>query len=82
VSRPSLDWSDPIAVSAWIGRLRGHVNDADAVARDLLRPPRERELGPVLARENYDAAHAAIVDALNFASAPEPDVDDGADHLH
>lgn len=72
MSRPSLDWSDEVEVSRWLGRLRVHLNDADAVVRDLLRAPRQRELGPVLARQNYAAAHAAIVDAINFASAPEP----------
>jgi hypothetical protein len=54
MSRPSLDWSDPIAVSTWLAGLRLAFNDADAVAIDMLRPPLERELGPVLHTKNYE----------------------------
>jgi hypothetical protein len=52
-------------------------NDADAVALDMLRPPRARELGPKIHARNYRAARAQILEALDYASAPEPDGEDG-----
>jgi hypothetical protein len=73
VSRPSLDWSDPIAVSRWLAGLRLAFNDADAAALDMLRLPRARELGPALHAANYGAARTQILQALDFATAPEPD---------
>ncbi len=77
MSRPSLDWSDPIAVSKWLAGLRGAFNDADAVALDMLRAPRARELGPALHAKNYGEARATILAALEYASAPEPDPGEG-----
>jgi hypothetical protein len=76
VSRPVLDWSDPIAVSKWLAGLRLSWNDADAAVLDMLRPLRARELGPALHREKYTDARAQIIQALDFATTPEPD--DGA----
>lgn len=73
MSRPSLDWNDPIAVSRWLAGLRLAWNDADAVTRDMLRPERRRELGQRLHAENYGEARKAIVAALEYATAPEPD---------
>src|SRR5215475_4517463 len=73
VSRSSLDWSDAIAVSKWLTGLQLAFNDADAVALDMLKPPRQRELGPVIHLQNYGAARAQILSALAYASAPEPD---------
>jgi hypothetical protein len=79
VSGPTrLDWSDPIAVSKWLAGLRLSFNDADAAALDMLRPHRERELGPALHREHYNAARAQVLHALDYASAPEPE--DGEPH--
>ena len=69
----SLDWSDPIAVSRWLAGLRLSFNDADAAALDMLRPARARELGPALHREKYEGARAQILQALDYAAAPEPD---------
>ena len=40
-------------------------DDADTVAIDMLRPPRKRELGPVLAKRNYDEARGSF--ASRFA---------------
>ena len=45
--------------------LRSAFDDADAVTRDMLKSPRERELGPVLHRDNYGEARAKI--AAGFA---------------
>jgi len=53
------------------------MNDADAVASDLLRPPRSRELGPALAARNYTAAREQILFALDCAAAPENDTEPG-----
>jgi hypothetical protein len=77
VSRASLDWSDPIAVSRWLAGLRLAFNDADAVTQDMLRPPRSRELGPALHAHNYGEARQQVLQALAFAEAPEPDSDPG-----
>ena len=73
MSRASLDWSDPIEVSKWLAGLRLSFNDADAVAEDMLLPPRQRELGPTLHATNYRAARAQIVQALDYATAPDDD---------
>jgi hypothetical protein len=40
--------------------------DADAVTGDMLRAPRKRELGPVLARRNYSDARDKVVTALAY----------------
>lgn len=72
MSRPSLDWSDAVAVSRWLAGLRVAFHDADAVALDMLRPPRARDLGPALAARNYGEARAAVLSALAFADASEP----------
>ena len=73
VSRPSLDWSDPIAVAKWLCSLRLAFNDVDATSLDMLRPLRRRELGPVIHARNYGEARAQVLQALDYASAPEPD---------
>jgi hypothetical protein len=77
VSRPALDWSDPVEVSKWLAGLRLSWNDADAAALDMLRPARQRELGPALHAQNYSAARKQILDALDYAAAPEPDGEPG-----
>jgi len=56
MSRPSLAWSDPLAVSQWLGALRVTLGDHLAVVDDMLRPPRERELGPAPHRERAGEA--------------------------
>src|SRR5262249_2325841 len=76
LSPPALDWSDPTAVPKWLGALRSAIADADAIARDMLRPARDRELGPTMHREKYREAMNAIVQALDYATAPEPEDDD------
>jgi hypothetical protein len=44
------------------------------VTRDTLRRPRRRELGPILARTNYQDAHQRITSLLTFADpTPPPD---------
>ena len=59
--------------------LRVACDDADAVAEDMLRPPRKRQLGPVLARQNYDEARSKIVTGIAYllrATADEPEQGD------
>jgi len=71
VSGPArLDPGDPAAMHAWLADLRLAFADADAVTRDTLRRPRRRELGPVLARENYRDARRRITSLLTFADPP------------
>ena len=70
---PHLDHTDPAAVRAWLADLRLAFADADAVTRDFLRRPRRRELGPVLARTNYQDAHQRITSLLTFADAGPPE---------
>jgi hypothetical protein len=65
VSRASLDLSDPVAFSRWLAGLRSAFADADAVALDMLRPTRARELGPALAARNYGEARSAILASLD-----------------
>jgi hypothetical protein len=77
VSRPALDWSDPVAVSRWLAGLRLAFDDADGIALDMLEPPRSRELGPVLHADTYGKARAQILQALDFATAPEPEGEGG-----
>ncbi len=73
MSRPALDWSDPIAVSKWLGALRVTLVDHLAITDDMLRPPRERELGPVLHRERARDTATQLRNLVDFATAPEPD---------
>jgi hypothetical protein len=74
MSRPSLDWSNPEVVRAWLAGLQTSFDDLDAAASDMLRPPDERELGPALHRKHYADARAQILSALDYAAMPEPDV--------
>lgn len=76
MSRPSLDWSDPVAVSRWLTGLQASFKDLDGVALDMLRPPRKRELGPTLHAANYHAARRQILHAIEHATAPDPDPGD------
>ena len=73
MSRASLDWHDAVAVTAWLGTFRVSLSDAHAVAQDMLRPPCERELGPVLHAKNYGDAWSQIAHAIEYATPPAPD---------
>lgn len=46
--------------------LRGAADDADAIVVDMLRPPRNRQLGPCLHRDNYGDARGKFVASLAF----------------
>ncbi len=69
-----LDFTDPAAVSQWLRALTVAWMDADAVTVDMLRRPRDRELGPATHAANYHEARAKILQALAYAgSGPEHD---------
>ncbi|MFT3769373.1 MAG: hypothetical protein QM820_28380 [Minicystis sp.] len=46
--------------------LRVTVDDVDTLAADMLRPPRQRELGPVLHRVQYREARGKIVEQIAY----------------
>jgi hypothetical protein len=68
MTRPSLDPKDPRAFAEWLAALRVSLSDAHAVAQDMLRPPSERELGPVLHAKNYGDAWSQIAQAIEYAT--------------
>jgi len=72
MSRASLDWSDPLAVSQWLGALRDTLADHLAVVDDMLRPPRERELGAALHRERAGETAGQLRQLLDAATVHEP----------
>jgi len=79
VSRASLDFTDPAAVARWLAGLRSSFNDLDAAALDMLRAPRDRELGPALHAAHYHAAREQVLQALDLAgSDSEGDAEGGA----
>ena len=59
----------------WLDALRTAIADADAVTRDMLRPPSKRELGPVNHRTMYESARLSIVALL--ATGPAKGGDPG-----
>jgi hypothetical protein len=73
MTRPSLDWKDPRAVAEWFGPLRVSLNDAHAVSLDMLRAPRERELGPATHAKNYADAWSQIAQAIEYAMPSDGD---------
>jgi hypothetical protein len=46
--------------------LRVAVDDADAVAEDMLRAPRRRELGPALHRKHYTEARRKVTATISY----------------
>ncbi len=60
--------------------LKEAFKDLDGIAVDMLRPPRRRELGPVIHERNYSEARASLVQALALATALAGEDDDGDDH--
>jgi hypothetical protein len=58
---------------AWLAQMRSALADVDAVVRDLLRRPADRELGPVYHRQIYADSAAKIAELLDST----PDVERG-----
>src|SRR6185295_12134006 len=65
VSRADL--ADPATMAKWLDDLRTGFDDLDATVQDMLRPPGERELGPVLHAQHHADARAKILAALDYA---------------
>jgi hypothetical protein len=74
-----LDFTDPAAVSQWLAGLRSSFADLDAAASDMLRRPRDRELGPALHGAHYHVAREQVLQALAFADGSEPGAPAGSD---
>ncbi len=72
-----LDWTDPAAVTQWLGGLRETFADMDAAMVDMLAPARKRRLGHMTHAAIYRAAYAQLLTALAFAK-PEPEHGDPA----
>jgi hypothetical protein len=57
--------------------LRGAADDANSIVEDMLRPPRMRQLGHILQRDNYGEARGKLVASHAFLmrcvlTEPEP----------
>ncbi len=46
--------------------LRGAADDANAVVEDMLKPPRMRQLGHILHRDNYGDARGKFTSSFAF----------------
>lgn len=71
----TLDFTNREAMHRWALAVRVSLDDEDTVVKDMFKRPRKRELGPVTHKDNYRAAHKALVDAMNAllkaTTAPE-----------
>jgi hypothetical protein len=76
VSRRCLDWNDATEVKLWLAGLWSAFEDADAIALDMLKPARARQLGPALHAQKYAETREQILHALAYA-APEPEPENG-----
>jgi hypothetical protein len=65
-----LDWTDLAAVEVWLGAVKLTVGDQDAITRDMLRKPHDRELGPALHRQRYAETAEQLRQLLDYASLP------------
>jgi len=59
----------PASREEWLAHLRTALADADSVTRDMLRLPRDRELGPAYHRDLYEEASGKITARLAHAPA-------------
>ncbi len=57
---------DPADLRRSLVDLRIAFEDADAVTRDMLRPPRLRELGPALHSRQYREAYEKIAQVMAY----------------
>jgi hypothetical protein len=80
VSADRLDFTNPAAVRAWLVDLRVAVDDAGAVAEDMLRPARKRALGQTEHARLYGDARAKLAALLSYADPPPED--NGAAPVH
>ena len=69
------DWTDEGFRRQFFGELREKLDDMNGSARDMLRSPEQRELGPVKHRELYEDAAASAAEMIAYAlgeAAPAP----------
>ncbi|APR84687.1 Hypothetical protein A7982_10036 [Minicystis rosea] len=78
MSQLPFDPSDPEALRRWLVELNVALDDVGAIAEDMLRPTRKRELGPVKHRELYEDGWGKIMSLLG-RSAPPPGAPDSND---
>ena len=71
IPRPHLDWTNRVAVRTWLAALCTALADEYAVMEDLLRPPRERELGHVKHVELHGDAVQTLDELIAFATPPD-----------
>ena len=65
-----LDWTNPNAVSVWLNSLRVSIDDALAIMGDMVRSPRDRELGPAQHRDQHSALAEQLQGLLDYATLP------------
>ena len=68
----SLDWSNPEALRRFVVSMRVHLDDADSVVKDMLRPKRKRRLGHKEHRRLYREAWEAVIQEIDGAMPPPP----------
>ncbi len=54
-------------MAKWLNNVRVAVDDAESVTLDMLRPPRRRDLGPRLHREQFREARKTFASLLDYA---------------
>lgn len=67
-----IDWANKYERRRWLGELVLAIEDGHAITEDMLRPARERELGPVLHRHNYGEARSKVAHLIAAAMDEEP----------
>jgi hypothetical protein len=68
-----IDWNDPEVRRRFFAGLRTHLEDADAVTRDLLRRKRKRQLGHREHARLYRDAWKGVLAALAVATPEQGD---------
>jgi hypothetical protein len=71
---PPMRWDDPKMVSLFFSRVRSLVLDAEAAAKDQLRPVRKRHLGHVETKRIVQESFAGLHEALAFAERDLPKI--------
>ena len=67
---PPLNMADPVIRRWWVD-VNVTLDDGDAVVRDMLRPPQERELGPAKHREMYEEVWDKLMTLMGRGLPPD-----------